>query len=165
MLGARNRKWLPKIEALLEEDRDYLVVVGALHFVGRDGLLALLTEGRPQSRGGTGRQDEELSDRPMRAFAIFLGLIALGLAGIAILGYPAWLLISPWLDNPKFHRIASRIGMLRCWSWVSSSSRAISRSPIGASLGYGLPAGKFVAEVGKAVLLRRAADDAGAASP
>jgi uncharacterized protein YbaP (TraB family) len=42
LLGVRNRKWLPKIEALLEEDRDYLVVVGALHFVGRDGLLALL---------------------------------------------------------------------------------------------------------------------------
>jgi len=42
LLGARNRQWLPKIEALLEEDRDYLVVVGALHFVGPDGLLALL---------------------------------------------------------------------------------------------------------------------------
>jgi uncharacterized protein YbaP (TraB family) len=42
LLGARNRQWLPKIEALLDEDRDYLVVVGALHFVGRDGLLALL---------------------------------------------------------------------------------------------------------------------------
>ena len=42
LLGARNRKWLPKIEALLNEDRDYLVVVGTLHFVGRDGLLELL---------------------------------------------------------------------------------------------------------------------------
>ncbi len=42
LLGVRNRQWLPKIEALLNEDRDYLVVVGALHFVGRDGLLALL---------------------------------------------------------------------------------------------------------------------------
>jgi len=42
LLGVRNRQWLPKIEALLEKDRDYLVVVGALHFVGRDGLLALL---------------------------------------------------------------------------------------------------------------------------
>jgi uncharacterized protein YbaP (TraB family) len=42
LLGTRNRQWLPKIEALLNEDRDYLVVVGALHFVGRDGLLALL---------------------------------------------------------------------------------------------------------------------------
>ncbi len=45
LLGARNRQWLPKIEALLEKDRDYLVVVGALHFVGGDGLLALLQKG------------------------------------------------------------------------------------------------------------------------
>jgi uncharacterized protein YbaP (TraB family) len=42
LLGVRNRLWLPKIAALLKEDRDYLVVVGALHYVGRDGLLALL---------------------------------------------------------------------------------------------------------------------------
>jgi len=42
LLGVRNRQWLPKIEALLKEDRDVLVVVGALHFVGRDGLLSLL---------------------------------------------------------------------------------------------------------------------------
>jgi uncharacterized protein YbaP (TraB family) len=42
LLGARNRKWLPQIEALLDDDRDYLVVVGALHFVGNDGLLELL---------------------------------------------------------------------------------------------------------------------------
>jgi uncharacterized protein len=42
LLGSRNKLWLPKIEALLEKDRDYLVVVGTLHFVGRDGLLALL---------------------------------------------------------------------------------------------------------------------------
>jgi uncharacterized protein YbaP (TraB family) len=42
LLGERNRRWLPKIEALLKDDRDVLVVVGALHFVGRDGLLALL---------------------------------------------------------------------------------------------------------------------------
>jgi uncharacterized protein YbaP (TraB family) len=42
LLGVRNRKWLPKIEALLQRDHDYLVVVGALHFVGQDGLLELL---------------------------------------------------------------------------------------------------------------------------
>ena len=42
LLGARNRKWLPQIEALLDDDRNYLVVVGTLHFVGRDGLLQLL---------------------------------------------------------------------------------------------------------------------------
>ncbi len=38
----RNRNWLPKIVALLREDRDYLVIVGALHLVGPDGLVALL---------------------------------------------------------------------------------------------------------------------------
>ena len=45
LLGARNRKWLPQIEALLDRDQDVLVVVGALHFVGHDGLLELLTKG------------------------------------------------------------------------------------------------------------------------
>jgi uncharacterized protein len=44
LLGTRNRKWLPKIEALLAQDQDVLVVVGALHFVGHDGLLELLTK-------------------------------------------------------------------------------------------------------------------------
>jgi uncharacterized protein YbaP (TraB family) len=42
LLGARNRKWLPKIEALLDSDKNYLVLVGTLHFVGSDGLLELL---------------------------------------------------------------------------------------------------------------------------
>lgn len=38
----RNHRWLPKIAALLAEDQDYLVVVGALHLVGSDGLVTLL---------------------------------------------------------------------------------------------------------------------------
>jgi uncharacterized protein YbaP (TraB family) len=38
----RNRKWLPKITQLLNDDTDYLVVVGALHLVGRYGLIDLL---------------------------------------------------------------------------------------------------------------------------
>lgn len=42
LLGVRNRKWLPQIEALLKRDEDVLVVVGTLHYVGHDGLLALL---------------------------------------------------------------------------------------------------------------------------
>jgi uncharacterized protein YbaP (TraB family) len=44
LLGQRNRKWLPKIEALLDEDQDYLVLVGTLHYVGHDGLLELLAD-------------------------------------------------------------------------------------------------------------------------
>jgi hypothetical protein len=42
VLGARNRKWLPKIEALLNDDRNSLVIVGTAHLVGRDSVLELL---------------------------------------------------------------------------------------------------------------------------
>ncbi len=42
LLVARNRKWLPQIEALLDADQDYLVIVGAGHLVGRGSVLELL---------------------------------------------------------------------------------------------------------------------------
>jgi uncharacterized protein len=37
----RNSRWLPEIEGYLRGDRDYLVIVGALHLVGQGGLLDL----------------------------------------------------------------------------------------------------------------------------
>ena len=40
----RNRRWVSDIEALLDDDDDYLVVVGALHLVGEVGVPALLRE-------------------------------------------------------------------------------------------------------------------------
>jgi hypothetical protein len=42
LLGARNRKWLPKIEALLNDDRNYLVIVGTGHLVGPGSVIDLL---------------------------------------------------------------------------------------------------------------------------
>jgi uncharacterized protein YbaP (TraB family) len=42
MLTGRNRKWLPKIEALLKENQNYLIIVGTGHLVGRDGVVELL---------------------------------------------------------------------------------------------------------------------------
>ncbi len=38
----RNHRWLPQLVGLLRQDQDVLVVVGTLHLVGPDGLLALL---------------------------------------------------------------------------------------------------------------------------
>jgi uncharacterized protein YbaP (TraB family) len=38
----RNRKWVPQIEQLLDDEDDYLVVVGALHLVGKDSVIDLL---------------------------------------------------------------------------------------------------------------------------
>ncbi len=40
----RNRAWVEKIRKLVAEEDDYLIVVGALHMVGEDGVPALLSE-------------------------------------------------------------------------------------------------------------------------
>jgi len=40
----RNRQWLATIEKLLNDRDDYLVVVGALHLVGKDSVIDLLQQ-------------------------------------------------------------------------------------------------------------------------
>jgi uncharacterized protein YbaP (TraB family) len=42
ILGARNRRWVPKIETFLRSGQTCFVVVGAAHLGGTDGVLALL---------------------------------------------------------------------------------------------------------------------------
>jgi uncharacterized protein len=42
LLGARNRKWVPKIETLLNDDKNYLVIVGTGHLVGQGSVIDLL---------------------------------------------------------------------------------------------------------------------------
>jgi uncharacterized protein len=42
VLVARNRKWIPKIEALLKEDKNYLIIVGTGHLVGTGSVIDLL---------------------------------------------------------------------------------------------------------------------------
>jgi len=44
LLAGRNRNWTPQIEAMLEADRTVLVVVGAAHLLGGEGLVTLLRE-------------------------------------------------------------------------------------------------------------------------
>ncbi|MCU0761097.1 MAG: TraB/GumN family protein [Steroidobacteraceae bacterium] len=44
LVHGRNRSWIPRIEQLLAGGDDALVVVGALHLVGEQGLVALLRE-------------------------------------------------------------------------------------------------------------------------
>ncbi len=41
LIGKRNSRWFPRIETYLGDTRDYLVLVGALHVIGRGGLLDL----------------------------------------------------------------------------------------------------------------------------
>jgi uncharacterized protein len=40
----RNRNWVEQIVGLLDDEDDYLVIIGALHLIGNDGLPALLAE-------------------------------------------------------------------------------------------------------------------------
>ncbi len=42
LIVTRNMNWLPYIETLINDDKTDLVLVGALHLVGNDGLLQLL---------------------------------------------------------------------------------------------------------------------------
>jgi len=42
LITGRNRRWAEAIVGMLGDDQDYLVIVGALHLVGDDGVPALL---------------------------------------------------------------------------------------------------------------------------
>ncbi len=44
LIVKRNRRWVETILEWLDDEHDYLVVVGALHLVGEDGVPALLEE-------------------------------------------------------------------------------------------------------------------------
>ena len=82
----------------------------------------------------------------MRAFVWFLGLVALGLAAIALFTYPAWLLLHPHFDFP-FHRIGERIGMLALLGGFAAVARRLNLADR-ASLGYGLARRAFLRELG-----------------
>ncbi|HEX6637143.1 MAG TPA: CPBP family intramembrane glutamic endopeptidase [Steroidobacteraceae bacterium] len=88
----------------------------------------------------------------MRSFAIFLALIALALAGIAVFTWPAWMLLQSLGLEVKFHRVASRIAMLTFlvgFLFVARRLKATDR----VSLGYALPARAFFIELAKALVL------------
>ena len=42
VLGERHRQWLPRIEKMIATGRPHMIVVGAAHLVGPDGLVAML---------------------------------------------------------------------------------------------------------------------------
>jgi len=51
LITDRNRRWVPEIERLLGDGRRHLVIVGAVHLVGKDGVIELLrARGHPAER-------------------------------------------------------------------------------------------------------------------
>ncbi len=87
----------------------------------------------------------------MKAFAAFFGLILLGLAAIAVFAWPAYDLLTPDFDV-KFHRVASRIGMLVLLVGFLLVARRMAVADR-ASLGYGLPRAAFLREASVGLLL------------
>lgn len=57
----RNRRWVDDIVELLDDEDDYLVIVGALHMVGEDGMPTLLSE--------RGIEIEQMHDRALQGAA------------------------------------------------------------------------------------------------
>jgi hypothetical protein len=44
VLTQRNLNWLPAIEGFIDQEDDYLVIVGAAHLIGTDGVVNLLRD-------------------------------------------------------------------------------------------------------------------------
>ncbi len=42
LIRQRNKNWIPKIESFLKQKDNYMVIVGAAHLAGSDGLVALM---------------------------------------------------------------------------------------------------------------------------
>jgi uncharacterized protein YbaP (TraB family) len=57
LLPQRNRKWMPKIDRALRGNRNAVVLVGAAHLAGKEGLLQLLREAgyKPEQMYGIDR--------------------------------------------------------------------------------------------------------------
>jgi membrane protease YdiL (CAAX protease family) len=81
----------------------------------------------------------------MRAFALFFGLMLAALASVAVLTYPAWLLLHPYLEIP-FHRLGDRIGLVVLVIGFILVARRIGLADK-ASLGYGLRRPLFIREM------------------
>jgi len=81
----------------------------------------------------------------MRSFAWFFGLIVLGFAGMALLTYPAWLLVHPTLDF-AFHRMGTRIAEITLAMGFFAVARHLGLANR-ESLGYGVPRPIFIREM------------------
>ncbi len=56
LVTQRNRRWVTQIRELLDDNDDYLIIVGALHLVGDEGVPELLAAG--------GLQVSQLNEAP-----------------------------------------------------------------------------------------------------
>ncbi len=82
----------------------------------------------------------------MRTFALFVALLAVALIAAAALTYPAWLLVGTVSVEPV-HRVMNRLAMLIALVGLVVLTRRLRLSHRSA-LGYGLPRGRFLRQLG-----------------
>ena len=82
----------------------------------------------------------------MRTFALFVALLAVALIAAAALTYPAWLLVGTISVEPV-HRVMNRLAMLIALVGLVVLTRRLGLSNR-AALGYGLPRGEFLRQLG-----------------
>lgn len=82
----------------------------------------------------------------MRNFAVFVALLAGSLLLAAALTYPAWLLVATVSVEPV-HRVMNRLAMLIALIGLIALTRRLGLSNR-AALGYGLPRGEFLRQLG-----------------
>ncbi len=82
----------------------------------------------------------------MRTFALFVALLAASLVAAAALTYPAWLLVGTVSVEPV-HRVMNRLAMLFALLGLIFLTRRLRLSHRSA-LGYGLPRGAFLRQLG-----------------
>lgn len=64
LLQARNRAWMPKLKSLLQGESPQMIVVGAAHWLGPDGLLAALGREGYKPVPYLGKNNELLTETP-----------------------------------------------------------------------------------------------------
>ena len=77
-------------------------------------------------------------------------MILTGLAAIAGLTYPAWLVMHPYFNFP-FHRLGERIGMLALLGIFLLLAHRLGLRDA-ASLGYGVPRQEFLRDISLGIL-------------
>ncbi len=71
LIAARNRAWMPQLRRLLDGDKPQMIVVGAAHLVGPDGLVQQLRAQGYQVTSGLAPSSDQLSASAASVLHVF----------------------------------------------------------------------------------------------
>jgi membrane protease YdiL (CAAX protease family) len=101
---------------------------------------------RRREKSGRSSKNSSANSPHVRTFALFVALLAASLIVAAALTYPVWLLVGAVSVEPV-HRVMNRLAMLIALIGLIVLTRRL-RLSHGSALGYGLPRGAFLRQLG-----------------